>query len=297
MNIQLAWDQSQLDQFIGQVPRRLAYATVNAINLTAVRIQQAEFARARSLFTIRKEAFFFGTTDRPGGAAARLRKASVSKGVPFAELTAGTLPNGGDATGNRRLLYSKFEAGGMRTPFVGKNVAEPVLQGPARPSKSDPINPAFTFQRLGFKAFYKASKGVGRVRLTHLPGSAARARLAAEGNALPDDVLGLAGRGPGRTAISRDSKGITWRGREGTYISFSERFPHGAVFQRTGVGKKAGRLVWVFDPPFQLERNLEFVGTAQAVAATYFAEECAKQVQLMLDHDNEKFVLQALREL
>ena len=283
MDIKLKWDQSQLDQFIGQVPRRLAYATVNAINLTAKRIQQDEFARARSVFQIRKQQFFFGSDSRVGGVAARITQfASVGKAVPFAEITAGKLPGGGDGgTGFSRLLYGRFEAGGTREPFTpgAKSVAVPILGRPARPSIAAGVPPAFTFSGLKFREYWDGQKLTKGNRWTKK----------GTGSGLLAEY--------GRLQIPGREKGVQWKGLQRTFIAFTAAHPRGAVFQRFGPGKDGIRIIWVFEAPFPIDTRLQFVATAQATAATYFVQECAKQVQLVLDHDNEKFVLQALREL
>jgi hypothetical protein len=274
VKINLSWDQSQLDVFTGLVPKKLAYATVNAIANTALAIQQAEFARARQEFTIRRQSFFFGSGGRVGGVAARITQfPSVKKGIAYAEIEAGTLPKGGDELSSiRRLLYAKFEEGGVRTPFTpgAKSVAEPVVGGPARPSKTDPIAGPYTFARLQLRAYYKGTKLTRQTR--------SRANLG----------VGILGE-YGRLKIPTGAPGIQWKGKERTFILFSERLPLGGVFQR--VGPKDIRLVWAFHAPFPIDHRLQFIATAQRVAGTFFVEECQRQVQDVLTHD----VLKAVR--
>ncbi len=278
MDIQLKWDQSQLDQFANLVPKRLAYATVNAISETAKRIQQAEFARARSAFVIRKQQFFFGAGARVGGVAARITKfPSVSKGVYFAEITAGELPQGGDGgTGRRRLLYGRFEAGGTREPFTtgAKSVAVPIL-GRARPSVSGPVDPRLTFARLQLREFYNGKKVRGPGRWTK------------KGTGV--GVLGEFGALTAPTPTSHAAR-TQWKGKERTFLAFTAAHPRGAVFQRFGPGKDQIRIIWSFVAPFAIDTRLQFVRTAQATAAGFFAQECDRQLKAVLEHEETKRV-------
>lgn len=274
MDIKLKWDQSQLDIFAGELPRRFAYASVNALTATAKRIQQAEFNRARSVFAIRKQAFFFGTDRRVGGVAARITTfPSVKRGIAFAEIEGGALPRGGDELGNyRRLLYGGFETGLDRRPFTpgAKNVAVPRTGGPARPTSRASITPELTFARMRLQAFYKAP-GTGRqLKLTR--NTRSRKRLG----------VGMLGEF-GRLALPSHDKGISWKGANRTFMVFNSKHPLGAVLQRTG--SSTLRLVWLIERPFQLDRRLEFVRTAEATAARFFAEETARQIEDVLKHD------------
>lgn len=279
MNIALKWDQSQLEFFAGQLPKRLAYASVNALRATQERIQQAEFDRARSIFTIRKQAFFFGTDKRVGGVAARLTvRPSVKKGIAYAEITGGALPKGGDELSSyRRLLYGGFETGTQRDPFTpgAKSVAVPRTGGPARPTRSDAIAKPFTFAGMQLRAFYRGKKLKRQTR--------SRKNLGV-------GVLGEYG----RLAIPRGTEGVQWKGRDRTFIVFTAKRPLGQVMQRMGRGKEAMRLVWLFEQPFKLHSKLEFVKTAEAAAAGFFREECERQVQDVLRHDATKALRAAL---
>lgn len=276
--IRLRWDQQDLDVFVGQLPKRFAYASVNALRETVKRVQQAEFAQARSAFTIRKERFFFGTDKRVGGIAARVTQfPSVKKGIAFAEIEAGKLPRQNDEISvGRRLLYAGFETGFTRTSFTpgARNVAAPRTGGPARPTRQSPIVPEYTFAKLRMQAFYKG-KNVTR------PLRKAKKQRA-----------GLLGE-YGRLVLPTEAGGVQWKGRNRTFIVFSRKHPEGEVLQRQGRGNESLRLVWMFMKPFPVKPRLEFVSTAQRVAGQFFREETERQVQDVLQHDLKK----ALREI
>lgn len=279
MNIALRWDQSQLEVFAGQLPKRFAYASVNALRATQERIQQAEFDRARSVFHIRQQRFFFGTDRRVGGVAARLTvRPSVKKGIAYAEITGGSLPKGGDELSSyRRLLYGGFETGIERKPFTpgAKSVATPRTGGPARPTASSPITPELTFAKMRLQAF----RGGKRLRRN----TRSRKNLG----------VGLLGE-YGRLGSPTPDQAIQWKGKNRTFLLFTRKHPLGEVLQRTGPGPGGLRLAWLFEPPFKLDNRLEFVKTAEKVAAQFFAEETERQVQDVLAHDVRKALRIAL---
>ncbi len=279
MNLTLKWDQSKLDYFAGEAPKRFAYATDRALTNTVKRIQQAEFARARSAFTIRKEKLFFGSAGRPGGLAARITQfPSARKGIFWAEITAGNDDKGRASKGGP-ILYTGFEAGFERKPFTpgAKNVAVPITGG-ARPTKASAVTPAFTFAKMRL-AGYKGSR-----RLTR--NTRSRKNLSAL------TLLGEYGvvRDPVKFDHVPGSQDIQYKGANRTYVSFSKRFPLGAVFQRTGSGAKGGRLLWAFERPWHQAPVLEFVRTAESIASKYFAEETEAALQDALQHDALKAV-------
>lgn len=285
MNIRLQWDQRQLETFVGRLPRRFAYASVNALRATAERIQQAEFDRARSVFAIRKQAFFFGSPGRPGGVAARITTfPSVKRGIAFAEIEGGSLPRGGDELSSyRRLLYGGFETGFERRPFTpgAKHVAVPRTGGPARPTARSPITPDLTFAKMRLQAFYKP------------PGRGKQRKITRQTRSRKNLGVGLT-REYGRVSLPGHEKGIQWKGANRTFVVFTRKQPEGEVLQRTGRGRGAFRLAWLFERPMRQDRRLEFVATAQRVGAQYFREECERQVQDVLQHDAEKALRAAL---
>jgi len=111
--------------------KRLAYALVNSLNKTAKDVQAAEQAKVFRTFTVRKREFIKRE-------AAIVSFASVAKTRYEASIRVGQKP---------RLLLSRYEKGGQRSGFVGKNVAVPALGG-ARPSRSSPIPESLLVQRL-----------------------------------------------------------------------------------------------------------------------------------------------------
>lgn len=130
MIITLKADVSQLEGRVRNAPRRIAFATVNAINATAKLAQRALVLQAGDVFTLRKRQFIERQV------AVIKPFASVGKGRAFAEISVGQKP---------RLLLPQFERGGVRLPFKGKSVAVPVE---ARPSKTAAVPEALWVSRL-----------------------------------------------------------------------------------------------------------------------------------------------------
>jgi len=137
MKIDLQIDSTKLILRLRNGQRRLAYATVNAINNTAKRIQAAERRHIEKEFTIRKKNFVLRQ------AAVIKPFANVKQGRPYAEIAVGQKP---------RLLLSAFERGAERKPSTpaARRVAEPVIGGPARPRFNQPVTPEFRLRRLRF---------------------------------------------------------------------------------------------------------------------------------------------------
>ena len=130
MKIDLQIDSTKLILRLRNGQRRLAYATVNAINNTAKRIQAAERRRVEKEFTVRKKNFI------QRQAAIIKPFANVKQGRPYAEISVGQKP---------RLLLSAFERGAERKPSTpsARRVAEPVIGGPARPRFSQVVHLLF----------------------------------------------------------------------------------------------------------------------------------------------------------
>ena len=137
MKINLQIDSTKLILRLRNGQRRLAYATVNAINNTAKRIQAAERQRVEREFTVRKKNFI------QRQAAVIKPFANVKQGRPYAEISVGQKP---------RLLLSAFERGAVRKPSTpsARHVAEPVIGGPARPRFNQPVTPELRLRRLRF---------------------------------------------------------------------------------------------------------------------------------------------------
>jgi hypothetical protein len=253
MQINLTVDSAPLILRLKNGERRLAYAVVKAINRTALAIQAAEFIEVNKDFTIRRPVFWFGTSMRPGGAAARISPfASVPQGRPWAEIA--IAPPAGRGLINRRTLLALFETGGRRTPMVpgAQHVAIPRTGGPARPAFGELIPETMTFAGLHFTAW----RGGRRV-------TRKRERLSRSGESL----FGT----EGRVKEPERAGGTQWKGRYRTFIVLGtkEGFP-GAVLQRTGPLKTDVRVVYVFRSPMELQRRLRWIATALRVADLTF---------------------------
>lgn len=262
MRIELDVDTKELLLSLSNGQRRLAEATVRAINKTALRIQQEEFQNIRNRFYVRKEQFFFGTPSRPGGVAARIKPfASVKAARPYAEVGVATL--GKNQTG-RNFLLAFYEAGATKDPRSGsKNVAVP-LTGRARPSMRDKVSPEFTFAGMKLIAYTRKTQKLYRT----LP-SGYRTTVRLSGKAH-------------QTGLPTD---VQWRGANRTFLLRSTfNFPHGGIFQRVGKGRGASgvRAVWKFQPTVQLDNRLRFIPIASATTATWYKEELERQVILAL---------------
>lgn len=272
--IRLTWDQSSLDAFVGELPKRLAYANVNSVRETLTGIQQLWIKRTDDVLEIRNRQFFFGSAARPGGAAARITtmpslssgKGIGSNGVVFGEIEAGTVPRGGDALGGHRsLLFTAFEFGGTRTPFTpgAKSVAAP-RTGVARPSEQSAIDPALTFAKMQLRAYYRGKK------------------LTRQSRSRKAGTIGM----HGRTEITAHTPGVQWKGKNRTFLIFTKAHPRGVVKQRTGKGEI--RTAWSYIAPFQIPPELGLIELAQSVGQRLFLEAGKRQVQEMLSHDTIK---------
>lgn len=248
MKIDVQVDTAQLLLRLEKGEKRLAYAVVNAINKTALRIQEAERERVRRQFVVRKQDFIMRE------AAIVKPFASVKQARPFAEISVGD---------KKRLLLRAFEKGAERKPFTpgAKSVAVPLLGRPARPSIASPVPPAFRFSGMKLKAFYKGKRLTNRRR----------------GRKTSDvDLHGEYG----RVALPQPeaSGGIQWKGEHRTFLlPISARAPFGAVFQRIGPKRGDIREIWSFRRGVRLDARLEFVLTAQRVAAQWFGEELERE--------------------
>lgn len=220
-------DPSRLKTRSIREQKRLAYAVAGSINAATKDVQLSERADMDRKFKIRKAGFMY-----------RLIKiqqfATVNKNIPFAIL-------GIDNT-KERVLLSIFEDGGVKVPFKGKNVAQPITNRAARPSWGDSVPESMTFKRLAFK----------------------RVGLTGEGTSL----IERAGKhSKNLRKIARKwarKKYQIWAGAERTFIlPHTAKAPHGAVFQRIGPKKDDIRTVYSFAPRPKLKHVLKFVDTAR----------------------------------
>lgn len=254
MNVNVAIDAAPLILRMRNGQKRLAYAVVNAINKTARRVQEAERAKLKEEFTIRREDFILrnGAILKPF--------ASVAQQRPFAEISVGQKP---------RLFLSVFERGGDRpkaTPGA-KSSAAPVVGGPARPTFASQVPAAYTFSGLSIVKIRD-----GQVVRTK-KGRAARERV---------DGLGF------KRSVTRLGK-PQLKGANRTFIlAKTAKAPDGGVFQRIGPKRDDIRLVYSFKKNQKVKERLDFVKTAKKTANTWFKEEMEKQVIDVLARDRGK---------
>ncbi|HEY6108661.1 MAG TPA: hypothetical protein VIV56_07140 [Gemmatimonadales bacterium] len=129
--------------------KRLAFAVSEALNETAKALQKEINKEAERKFTSRVKSFLVGTPARPGGAAAKITKfASVVRGVPYVELTAGLPPLGGRGTRKAPVLLPQFEKGALGRPRTGPALYVPITGGPARPTFTERVRLKYQFNRM-----------------------------------------------------------------------------------------------------------------------------------------------------
>lgn len=232
-------------------PKRFAYAIERSGNETLKLIQKTEFEHVEDRLIIRNRPFFFGSVDRPGGAAARItRFFSVRDGRPFGEVAI----QASSQASQRTLLLGEFErGGGLRRPFTpgAKNVAVPITGRPARPSINRGVPPAFTIAGLKLKA-YRGKRVVKR------PGK----------SKTPERGFGDSG----AVVASFDRlNNVQWKGLQRTFVlTRTPGADHGGVFQRFGPERGDIREIYAFLPPFPLEDKLDWEPTAQLVGDRWF---------------------------
>jgi hypothetical protein len=230
VRIDLRVDTSLLDKNAKRYAKNLAYSTAQALNDTAKEAQRRIREHLRVVFHVRKAQFL----DR---SIKIFAFANVQASRPYAEIGVDNKP---------RFLLSLFEEGGARLPFVGRNVAVPVIGQAARPSVDDSVRPDLTFQALNFRK--------GPVT------QAGRAVLAAR-KAVKNRKRKLAG------------SYYVWQGQQRTFIlAASRRAPLGGVFQRTGPKRDDIRLIYSFRSSVRVSAALEFVQTSQVAFDEIFRE-------------------------
>jgi len=119
-----------------QGEKRIPYLIADTINATAKKVQEAEVRHGQSIFTLRNKAEFIRRQ-----LAIIKPFASPSEARYFAIISVGQ---------KQGLLLPRFEAGGVREPVKGKNVAIPVIGG-ARPTQTEQIPESFFFSSLRFR--------------------------------------------------------------------------------------------------------------------------------------------------
>jgi hypothetical protein len=160
MKIDIKIDTKQLEARTLRESKRLAYSATQALNTTALKIQQAERANLDKRFTVRKAGFMYRLI--------KIDFASVYGDRAYVEVYI-------DNT-KARVLLGAFEHGGIKASAFGANVAVPVTGSVTRPSFGSPVPEEYTFQALRFEridlskagqAAHAAKRRVGvRGRLT-----------------------------------------------------------------------------------------------------------------------------------
>ncbi len=194
MKIDLQMDAKQLEDRMGLTAKNLAYASVNAVNATALQVQKQAQANVKARFTLRNPDFVLRQ------AAIIKPFASVGQGRPAAEIAVGQ---------KDRLLLGDFERGAQRPAFVGHNVAVPITGSPARPSFSAPVDGSLRITALGLQPQLTTAQRKQRRSI--------KGKNAAETRSMRGDFN------------RAHSNGQVWKGRRGTYM-----IPSIGVFQRTG---------------------------------------------------------------
>lgn len=235
MRIDVRVDTSLLDKNAKRYAKNLAYSTAQALNDAAKDAQRQIRGNLRERFHIRNAAFM----DR---SIKIFAFANVTAGRPYAEI--------GVDNSKKNFILSLFEQGGARLPFVGKNVAVPITGQAARPSVSDNVSAAYTFNALHF------TKGP-------------IARTARGADAWARQQIARRRGIKGKLSASY----YIWQGANRTFILFhTRRAPLGGVFQRVGPKRDDIRLIYSFKQNVRLRAALNFVSTTEGAFNRTFRE-------------------------
>jgi len=232
VKIDLNMDAKALEQRMELTAKNLAYASVNAVNKTALQVQEQAKQNVKSRFTLRQPDFILRQ------AAIIKPFASVGQGRPYAEVSVGQ---------KERLLLSEFETGGQREPFVGKNVAVPITGSPARPGFSAPVTGSLRITALGLQPALSTAQKQQRRSI--------KGKTASETRSLRKNFTSAAGAGQ------------VWKGRERTYM-----IPGVGIFQRTGPKKGDSTMLYTFKPHPQLKPTLGFLAMAKAQGQVWLGD-------------------------
>ena len=228
-------DTSLLDRNAKRYTKNLAFSTAQALNDVARTAQQRIRDGLRRTMHIRQGSFI----DR---SVKIFVFAKVQANRPYAEIGIDNKP---------RLLLGLFEGGGLRSAFVGRNVAVPITGRPARISVDQSVRKDLTFQQLAFRK--GGTKAAGRAVL------AARRK---EGN----KKRKLAG------------EYYFWQGAQRTFIlTKSARLPFGGVYQRTGPKRTDLVLLYAFKPSVRVAAALNFITTTEATFNELFEISFARR--------------------
>lgn len=291
MEIRLQADTTNLDRWMERFPAKLRYAIAYRINSTVDRLRnQVLFPRLRSLFTIRSpetDKFFFGTPERPGGAAGKFPRASrATPDRPWAEFGTAAMERKRWGGKGGPVLLPLFETGEMRRPMVGdRSIAVPIVGRPARPELSRPVPKPMSIAALKFQAHYHGARIVRKTRGRHRRGLSPYYE-------------------PSRYNF-HGIQGIQWKGLQRTFtLQSSEHQPLGGIYQRIGPGtwdrglkRTRGGIqeIYRFIPPFALDTRLHYEDTVRAEAPRIFREEMELAWVDAIQHEDEKALKNAVR--
>jgi hypothetical protein len=212
--------------------KNIAYASVNAVNKTALQVQAQARSNVQARFTLRQRQFIMRQ------AAIIKPFASVSQGRPSAEVFVGQ---------KERLLLSDFEKGALRPAFVGKNVAVPITGSPARPGFASPVPGSMRISSLGLQPSLTSAQKQQR---RSIKGGSAK-----ETRAMRQQFTSAAGAGQ------------VWKGKQRTYM-----IPGLGIFQRTGPKKGDTTMLYKFKPHPQLKPTMGFLAMAKADGQRWLAD-------------------------
>jgi hypothetical protein len=227
--INVSFDTSGLDKTVARYQKNLAYSTAQALRASVLEAQRRIRESLRRSFHLRRVDFM-------NRSIKIFAFPSVASNRPYAEI---------GIDNKARLILSLFEDGGARTPFVGHNVAIPIL-GTTRPSAESAVREDLTFQALHFQRGPITARGRSVLAARRLKGIRKR-------------KLG--------------GQYYVWQGAQRTFIlSRTARAPLGGVFQRVGPKRDDIRLLYAFKSTVQVKAVLEFANQTEQAFADVFRE-------------------------
>jgi hypothetical protein len=234
MQINASVDITGLAAKMKRGEKNLLYSTVQGINDTALKIQEAERQRVARQFKIRKPGFIFQQ------AAIIKPFASVKSGLIYAEIAVGQ---------KNKLLLSQFEKGGERLPFTpgAKSVAVPITGSAARENFAQSVNPKMFIRALNLK------KTTTKPRLKGFKKN---------GQFIPTGGF-IEGTG-GKAQI---------KGKQRTFmLKRTGQAFQGGIFMRIGPEKDDIRLIYSFKMFPRLKPILGFIDTARSISDRWLTD-------------------------
>ena len=267
--IELEIDAAKPLALLNNGAKRMSYAIVNAVNATAKHVQTKMHEDVRAKFKIRNEAFMFGTTARPGGAAGRITmfaNVAAKRYQALVEVKAGSQASG------RRLLLPTFETGGEKKPRDGRQkFAVPLSGSPARPTFAGSVPKDYTFAGMKLEAYYKGQRVTKKSKNRRKKGK--------------DVGVGLLGEF-GVLSPPDDNTATQWKGQNRTFLlPKSKKLPLGGVLQRTGKKRGDIRLVYLFMKSATLDSRLGYKALQQREAPPYLKTALESEVNSALAYN------------